>query len=80
MPVFNSFVTHDMIIHTLIIHIRALVTDGLEVIVDCQPYVILKDLPPDFSWENGPVGEYHSHIDWVDLTGSSNDEGEDSSS
>ena len=78
MSVFDSFVTYDMITHTLVIHIQALVTDGLEVIVDCQPYVILKDLSLNLPLENGPVGEYHHHIDWIDLTGSFDDEGEDS--
>ncbi|KAB1220029.1 hypothetical protein CJ030_MR3G001918 [Morella rubra] len=75
MPTFDSFVTHDMITHILVLHIHAWVTDSFEVVEHYQSYLVSKDLlPNDFE------GECHYHIEWVDLTGSSDDEGKDSSS
>ncbi|KAB1205927.1 hypothetical protein CJ030_MR7G016907 [Morella rubra] len=68
MAIFESFLTYELPTHVLVIHIRVLVSDGLDIVVDHQPYLIPKDLPPEFSYENGPLGENHSSINWVDLT------------
>ena len=74
MSIFETFLSYELSTHVLVIHVRLLVSDGLDVVVDNQPYLIPKDLPLEFPNENSSLGENHFGINWVDLTLSDDDE------
>ncbi|KAB1202408.1 hypothetical protein CJ030_MR8G004401 [Morella rubra] len=78
MALFESYIFHEFPTHILIIHARVLVSEDLDMIMDHQPYLVLKDPPPNVltvpQYMTNPSRQNRADLNWVDLTLTDNED------
>lgn len=65
MAIFESFISHKLPTHILIIHV--LVSEGLDMIMDHQLYLVPKDPPPKALYVNDALRLNPANLNWLDL-------------